>query len=88
MSNRPLSALVIDGSAPVRTSLRGILQGFEMTDIDVAASVADGRRKIGTRKYDVILCEYHFDGEETGQDLLEQIAANRLQPPPTIFIMV
>ncbi|MBV8464787.1 MAG: hypothetical protein JO218_02470, partial [Burkholderiales bacterium] len=49
---------------------------------------ADGRRKIGTRKYDVILCEYHFDGEETGQDLLEQIAANRLQPPPTIFIMV
>jgi tetratricopeptide (TPR) repeat protein len=88
MGNRSLSALVIDGSMPVRTSLRGILQGFDMTDIDVAASVAEGRRKIGNRKYDVILCEYHFDGDETGQDLLEQITDGRMQPPPTIFIMV
>ena len=88
MIQHPLSALVVDGSAPVRISLRGLLQGFEMTDIDAAATVAEARRKLSSRKYDVILCEYHFDGEETGQDLLEQIAEERMQPPPTIFIMV
>lgn len=88
MHHRPLSALIIDGSAPVRTSLRGLIADLGILDIDVAASIPDGRRKILSRKYDLVLCEYHFDGEETGQDLLEEVIDQRMLPPPTLFIVV
>lgn len=88
MPTAALSALIIDGSAPFRTSLRGLLIDLGIHDIDVAQTIPDGRRKILSRKYDLVLCEYHFDGEETGQDLLEEVIGQRMLPPPTLFIVV
>ncbi|WP_179958105.1 response regulator [Chitinimonas arctica] len=88
MSKSPLNALIVDGSSPARLSISTILQGFGISKIENCSTVADARRKVLDGKYDIILCEYHFDGDETGQDLLEQLSERHQLPPPTIFIMV
>lgn len=85
---RTLSALIADPSSAVRMSLRTILQSFDVGRIDTASTVAEARRRLHDSKYDIVLCEYHFDAEETGQDLLEELREKKALPLSTIFIMV
>ena len=88
MLERTLSALVADPSSTARLSLRAILQGFDMGRIDTASSVSEARRRLIENKYDVVLCEYHFESDDSGQDLLEDLRARRVLPVTTLFIMV
>jgi cytochrome c-type biogenesis protein CcmH/NrfG len=53
------------------------------------ARLADARRQLEYRQFDVVLCEHHFAGESTsGQDLLDDLRRNQLLPFSTVFIMV
>ncbi|GAB3242560.1 response regulator [Chitinimonas naiadis] len=88
MQQRTLSALVADPSSTVRLSLRAILQGCDIGRIDTASTLSEARRRLIDGKYDVVLCEYHFDSEDTGQDLLEDMRARKALPLTTLFIMV
>lgn len=88
MSQSTLSALIADPSSAVRTSLRTILQDFDVERIDTATSIQEARRRIVENRYDLVLCEYHFDSEETGQDLLEELREKKLLPLSTLFFMV
>ncbi|MBV8657766.1 MAG: response regulator [Burkholderiales bacterium] len=88
MLQHSLSALVADPSSTARLSMRAILQGFDMGRIDTASSVSEARRRLIENKYDVVLCEYHFESDESGQDLLEDLRARRILPVTTLFIMV
>ncbi|QDQ27455.1 response regulator [Chitinimonas arctica] len=88
MSNATPSALIADPSNTVRLSLRAILQGCDIGRIDTASTIAEARRKLIDCKYDVVLCEYHFEGDESGQDLLEELREKKTLPLSTLFIMV
>lgn len=88
MQQRSLSALIADPSSSVRLSLRAILQGFDIGRIDTASTVAEARRRLLDSKYDIVLCEYHFDSDETGQDLLEEMRERKALPLTTLFIVV
>lgn len=88
LQQRSLTALVADPSSTVRLSLRAILQSFDIARIDTASTISETRRKLVDNKYDVVLCEYHFESEETGQDLLEELRERKVLPLFTIFIMV
>jgi tetratricopeptide (TPR) repeat protein len=88
MLQNNFSALVADPSSTVRLSLRAILQSFDITRVDTASSVAETRRRLLDGRYDLVLCEYHFESEETGHDLLEELRGKQALSPMTIFIMV
>jgi tetratricopeptide (TPR) repeat protein len=88
LPSRSLTALVADPSSTVRLSLRAILQSFDIARIDTSSTISETRRKLLENKYDVVLCEFHFDAEESGQDLLEELREKKALPLFTIFIMV
>lgn len=88
MPSSRLSALVADPSSASRLSLRQILQGMDIDRVDIANSVPEARRKLLESRFDIVLCEFNFNGEETGQDLLEELRGKGALPPSTIFVVI
>jgi CheY-like chemotaxis protein len=49
----------------------------------------DAREALEHKRYDVVLCDNHFDNsDESGQDLLEELRREQMLPYSTVFIMV
>jgi tetratricopeptide (TPR) repeat protein len=83
------NALVIDSNPTSRSILVSQLRDFGMGNVVQCARLADARRQLEYRKFDVVLCEHHFAGESmSGQDLLDDLRRNQLLPFSTVFIMV
>jgi CheY-like chemotaxis protein len=54
-----------------------------------ATRTRDARVILETQPYDIVLCDYYFDGSETsGQDLLDELRREQLLPYSTVFVMV
>ena len=82
------SAMVVDCNPTSRSILASQLREFGMGTVVQCARLADARRQLEYRKFDVVLCEHHFAGESSsGQDLLDDLRRNQLLPFSTIFIM-
>lgn len=82
-------ALVIDSNPTSRSILVSQLRDFGMGVIVQCSRLADARRQLEYRTFDVVLCEQHFAGESSsGQDLLDDLRRNQLLPFSTVFIMV
>lgn len=82
-------ALIIDSNPTSRSILVSQLRDFGMGSIVQCARLADARRQLEYRTFDVVLCEHHFAGDATsGQDLLDDLRRNQLLPFSTVFIMV
>ena len=83
------SAMVVDSNPTSRSILVSQLRDFGMRKVVQCARLADARRQLEYRKFDVVLCELHFAGESSsGQDLLDDLRRNQLLPFSTVFIMV
>ena len=83
------SAMVVDSNPTSRSILASQLREFGMGTVVQCARLADARRQLEYRKFDVVLCEHHFAGESSsGQDLLDDLRRNQLLPFGTVFIMV
>ncbi|MBU6259298.1 MAG: response regulator [Burkholderiales bacterium] len=83
------SALVIDGNATSRSVTLQHLRDFGFGHVKSAGRVIDGRELLEHRHYDLVLCEYDFEGgKESGQDLLEELRRERMLPHSTVFIMI
>jgi cytochrome c-type biogenesis protein CcmH/NrfG len=51
--------------------------------------LADARRQLEDKQFDVVLCEHYFHNDSSsGQDLLDDLRRNQLLPFATVFIMV
>ena len=82
-------ALVIDSNPTSRSILISQLRDFGMGTVVQCSRLADARRQLENRKFDVVLCEQYFVGETaSGQDLLDDLRRNQLLPFSTVFIMV
>jgi cytochrome c-type biogenesis protein CcmH/NrfG len=82
-------AMVVDGNPTSRSILISQLRDFGVGTVVQCARLADARRQLEFRKFDVVLCEQHFPNESsTGQDLLDDLRRNHLLPFSTIFIMI
>jgi tetratricopeptide (TPR) repeat protein len=82
-------ALVIDSSHTSRSILVAQLRDFGMGTIVQCPRLADARRLLEFRRFDLVLCENHFaDEATTGQELLDDLRRNQLLPFSTVFIMV
>ena len=88
----PLSktqALVIDGNATSRSLMTAQLRELGVGHVRQATRVRDARVILETQPYDIVLCDYYFDGSElSGQDLLDELRREQLLPYATVFVMV
>lgn len=83
------SALVIESNPTSRSILVAQLRDFGIGSVVQCARLADARRQLEFRTFDVVLCEHHFANEVmSGQDLLDDLRRNQLLPFSTVFIMV
>ena len=83
------TALVVDGNPTSRSVLTQHLRSFGFGTVKQVAKVLEARDILEHRRFDLVLCDYHFDnGEESGQDLLEELRREQMLPYATVFVMV
>jgi CheY-like chemotaxis protein len=82
-------ALVIDGNPTSRSIVMNQLREMGVGQVSQATRLGDGRNKIEAKRYDIVVCEQTFPGEEqTGQDLLDDLRRANLLPYTTVFVML
>ncbi|MBT9494486.1 MAG: response regulator [Paucibacter sp.] len=83
------SALVIDSNATSRSLMAAQLRDLGVAQVRQATRINDARVILEHKAYDIVLCDYHFDGSEmSGQDLLDELRREHLLPYSTVFVMV
>ena len=85
---RQLSALIIDPSPGMRSSLHGMLTTCGLTKIEHAISSGNAIRQLQAHSFDLILCEYDLGEGQDGQQLLEDLRHNKIITLSTLVFMV
>ena len=80
--------LIIDAHAGMRSSMRGILSAFGVVHVEMANTANDAIRRLQTKPFDIIICDYFLGDGSDGQQLLEQLRHENLISLSTVFIMV
>jgi DNA-binding NarL/FixJ family response regulator len=83
-----LSALIIEPHAGMRATIHNMLTLCGLSKVDHAGSSNQAIKHLGTKSYDLILCEYALEGGQDGQQLLEDIRHHKLMTLATMFFMV
>lgn len=83
-----MTALIIDDNDASRMTVSGVLRDIGIGKVKSVRGTRQAKEHLKETTYDVILCEFHFSGPETGQDLLDDLRRNKLVPFNTIFFMV
>lgn len=82
-------ALVIDGNTTTSSIVVAQLKDLGVQSVVQCSRLADARRQLEGRPFDIVLCEQSFGKDaSTGQDLLDDLRRNQLLPFSTIFIML
>ena len=82
-------ALVVDANPTSRSVLLQNLRTFGFQTVKQANRIIDARDMLEHRRYDVVVCDYHFENsEESGQDLLEELRREQMLPYSTVFVMI
>ncbi len=82
------SALVVDSHSASRSVLCNMLREFGVAEVQQAPTARDARRVLEQRRFDIVVCEYHFLGEPiSGQDLIDDLRQASLLPLATVVIM-
>ena len=83
------NALVIDCNNASRGVLVSLLRDFGVAEVAQARRAQDARRMLETQRFDIIVCDYHFDGEPvSGQDLMDDLRLAQLLPLATVVVMI
>lgn len=82
-------ALVVDGNPSSRGVLTAMLRECGVANVTQALHAQDARRLLEHRRFDIVLCEYHFDGEPmTGLDVVDDLRQASLLPLSTAVVMI
>ncbi len=82
-------AYVADGNAVSRAALVAMLKSAGVGVVEQGARLADARRALEGRRFDIVLCEYHFPGEAgSGQDMLADLRLAQVLPLDTVVVMI
>lgn len=82
-------ALIIDGHPTSRSILASQLRDLGVGTVVQCNRIADARKQLEAREFDLVLCEQHFqDGKASGQSLLDDLRRAQLLPFSTVFVMV
>jgi CheY-like chemotaxis protein len=80
--------LIVDAHPGMRSSMRGILSAFGVVHVEMANTANDAIRRLQTKPFDIIICDYFLGDGSDGQQLLEQLRHENLISLSTVFIMV
>lgn len=80
--------LIIDDHSGMRTSMRAILSAFGVVLVEMASTANEAIRRLQSKSFDIIICDYFLGDGSDGQQLLEQMRRNNLITLSTIFVMV
>ena len=82
--------LVIDDFEDMHTLLRQTLKscGADTKLIDSASTASEALRLLGSKKYDVVLCDYNLGAGKTGQNVLEEAKLRQLVGPACAWLMI
>jgi Tfp pilus assembly protein PilF/AmiR/NasT family two-component response regulator len=82
-------ALIIDGHPTSRSIMASQLRDLGVGTVIQCNRIADARKQLEAREFDLVLCEQHFqDGNASGQSLLDDLRRAQLLPFSTVFVMV
>ncbi len=83
------SALIIDSNANSRTLMSAQLRDLGVGTVRQTSRIKDARVILEHKAYDIVLCDFYFDGtESSGQELLDELRREGLLPYSTVFVMV
>jgi CheY-like chemotaxis protein/cytochrome c-type biogenesis protein CcmH/NrfG len=82
------SFLIVDDLSEFRSSVKSMLRELGATDVDTAASGEEALSMCNIKRYDVILNDYNLGAGKNGQQVLEELALDKLISHHGIFIMV
>lgn len=81
-------ALVIDDCAPVRSTVKGMLQQMGFEAIHVAKDAAEAIQKCMDMPFDFILCDFNLGDCKDGYQLFEALKQQQLLAPLCCFIVI
>ena len=81
-------ALVIDANPTSRSIQAAQLRDLGVGTVVQCGRIQDARRMLEAREFDIVLCEQNFQGDYSGQDLLNDLRRAQLLPFATVFVMV
>lgn len=82
-------ALVVDGNSASRSLLANLLRDFGVPEVRQARSPLDARRLLEQGRFDIVICDYDFDGEPvSGQDLMDDLRLANILPLSTVVVMI
>jgi len=83
------NALVIDANANARSLITAQLRELGIGFVRSVNRVKDARIVLENAPFDLVVCDYHFEGhDESGQDLLDELRREQLLPYSTVFMMI
>jgi CheY-like chemotaxis protein len=83
------SALVIDSNPGSRSVTLQNLRSFGFGLVKQCSRVIDGRNMLEHRRFNLVVCDAHFDLEHSsGIELLEELRREQLLPYSTVFVMI
>jgi len=82
------TALVIDDFPDMRGSIRRMLLGFGIGQVDIAGSGEEAIALCENRSFDIILCDYNLGDGKNGQQILEELRYRRLLRHTCIYMMI
>lgn len=82
-------ALVVDANPTTRSVLVQQLREFGFGNVKQASRTIEARDALENRRYDLVVCDLHFDnGSASGQELLDELRREQMLPYSTVFVMV
>lgn len=82
-------ALVVDGNDSSRSVLAAILRDAGVGTVVQATRAQEARKLLEHRRFDIVLCEFHFDHEQmSGQELMDDLRQAALLPLRTVVVMI
>jgi DNA-binding response OmpR family regulator len=82
-------AMVIDSVPTSRSTLADMLRSYGVRRVDQIERPQDARPALQARRYDIVVCDSHFQGGAmSGQDLIDDLRQSGLLPLSTVVVMV
>ncbi|MCW7538652.1 response regulator [Aquabacterium sp. A7-Y] len=83
------TALVVDANATSRSVLVSMLRECGISKITQTPRALEARKVLELRRFDIVVCEYHFPDEPmTGQDLLDDLRLANVLPLSSVVVMI
>ncbi len=80
-------ALVVDGNAASRSACTRMIREAGVAEVVQAAHPKDARQLIETRRFDIVVCEAHFDRDPmSGLELMDDLRQAGLPPLSTVVV--